>query len=332
MVKMIRKSLLTIIASATVSSAVWATDMVNFQTSGGVDFAAFGYGGMRGAGTGTINVAGVSGTVSQAILYWHGPTNDTVDPNVNAIVNFAGTSVTGTHIGESNQNCWSFSNTHGYRADVTGLVSGNGAYSLSNFTKGAADINGVSLFLIYDDANPANNTDLVIFDGNDSNQTFAGELDGWNATLSGLNYSSGTANMLMVVADGQAFSDHGVDLNGTMIFPSNTINFAGNTVPNGPSAATTSGGLWDHKNVNVTSLLSPGPNTLTLTTDGTGVDCHSLVSLAFTFPAGTVVPVTPTQIPTLNQWGLITLASLLALFSWLGIGKNTNIIRTWFKF
>jgi hypothetical protein len=63
----------------------------------------------------------------------------------------------------SDSNCWSnFTNSRAYRADVTSLVGGNGAYALSNFVKGSypnptADINGVSLLLFYDDGNAANN-------------------------------------------------------------------------------------------------------------------------------------------------------------------------------
>lgn len=313
----LNKLVLAMSATVLMTSQAMATDMVRYQTSGNVDFAAFGYGGMRGLGTGSVGVSGVTGTVTQALLYWHGPTNST-DANVNAGVTFAGQAVTGTHLGESNGNCWGFDNSRSYRADVTSLVSGNGDYSLADFKKGDADINGVTLMILFDDGNPDNNVDLVIFDGNDSNKPFAGELDGWNANLSGINYTSGTAGMLMVVADGQTFTDHGVDINGTAIFPPNSPNFQGDSVPNGPSASSTNGGLWDHENVDVTSLLSPGPNTLNLTTTSTSSDCTGLVGLAFNFPVGAVLPPPPPPppgpplqpakpVPVMGVWGLLLL-------------------------
>ena len=98
------------------------------------DVGEFGYGGMRGIGSGSIDVSGISGPVFHAFLYWHGPTNST-DPNANASVNFNGTPVTGTNIGTTSDNNWGFLNSQAYRADVTGLVTGDGTYSLSNFTK-----------------------------------------------------------------------------------------------------------------------------------------------------------------------------------------------------
>jgi hypothetical protein len=84
--------------------------LTDTSASGDVDFnntdvAYFGFGGMRGNGTGSIDVTGVTGTVTKALPYWNGPTNSS-DPTANANVTFNGTPVTGTNIGFSGDNCW----------------------------------------------------------------------------------------------------------------------------------------------------------------------------------------------------------------------------------
>ncbi|MEA2662709.1 MAG: hypothetical protein QOH08_2281, partial [Chloroflexota bacterium] len=63
--------------------AAEANTMTVFNT----DFVSAGFGGMRGNGVGTITLAGVSGTITKALLYWHGPTNN-ANPAVNAQVTF----------------------------------------------------------------------------------------------------------------------------------------------------------------------------------------------------------------------------------------------------
>ncbi len=266
-----------------------ANPVTNYTTVYNTDVAYAGLGGMRGTdGSGTITLSGVSGTVTKALLYWHGPTNET-DPNSNAAVSFAGSPVTGTNIGTSSSNCWDFSNSQAYRADVTSLVHGNGAFPLANFTKTGVDINGVELIVFYDDGNSANNRDVVLFNGNDSNVAFAGppaDPAGWDVTLDGINYTAGAASLDMVVADGQAYPDGAVVLNSTTLAPTGEI-FDGNTVPNASasSASNSEGGLWDFKSFPITSELTAGPNTLHLTS-AYDDDCLSLIVAAVNLPAG----------------------------------------------
>ncbi len=319
-----------LVATAFAASAS-ATNLVNFATVTSTDFAMFGYGGMRATGqatdgTGTITVSGLSGTVTRAILVWHGPTNST-NVGVNAAVTFNGTQVFGTDAGISSSNCWgppdgNFTASRAYRADVTGLVTGNGAYPLANFVKGSfpdptADINGVSLLVFFDDGNAGNNRDIVVFLGNDSNQPNPYDGAGWNATLGGVNYSGGAATLRLIISDGQNFADtENVSLNATVIYPSGQ-NFDGITVPNGPAAfdPAINGGLWDHKATNIAPLLTPGLNTMVLSTSGDTDDCLSLVSTIFDLPPGSA-PAPAARavepIPTLSQWGLALLALLTA--------------------
>jgi hypothetical protein len=305
------------LVSVTLAMSVHANLLQNFTTVPSTNFAMFGYGGMRGIGTGTITVSGVSGTVTRAMLVWHGPTNST-SATANAVVTFNGTSVTGTNIGFSSDNCWGFTNSQAYEAEVTPLVSGNGTYSLANFLKtpSVADINGVSL-LVFFTGNPANNRDIVVFLGNDSNQPNTYDPAGWQATLNGINYSSGPATLRLIVSDGQTFSDNGLAINATTILPPGN-NWQGNTVPNGPSAAQTSGGLWDHTSYDVTSFLQPGPNNLALTSVGSSSDCLSLISTIFDLPAGSApgspAPAAPINVPTLSGWVIGLLALLTGAF------------------
>jgi hypothetical protein len=146
-----------------------------------------------------------------------------------------------------------------------------------------------------------------VFDGNDSNQPNAFDDPGWNATLAGINYSSGTAEMLLVVSDGQTFSDNGVEINATVLFGPG-LNFQGDTLPN--QGGCPSGCLWDHRTEDVTSFLTPGPNTLTLTDSGSGSDCLSLIAAVFILPAGAIEPV-EVAIPTIGRVGVVVMTVLL---------------------
>ena len=269
------------------------------------DVAEFGTGGMRGGGTGTINVSGVTAPVLHALLFWHGPTNSS-NPAANASVTFAGTPVTGTNIGVDSDNCWGFVNSQAYRADVTGLVTGNASYALSDFTKPgppAVDINGVSLVVFYDDGNSSNDRNAVAWNGNDSN-VFDSE---WDETIPGVPYpGSGSASLDLIVGDGQSFADGKVDVNGTTIAGPGAV-FQGLVGPNysgNPSGAT--GSLWDMNTFDITSLLDPGSNTLNITSPAS-VDCLSLVVAMANVPAAgpiilaapkTAAASAPTRTPT----------------------------------
>jgi hypothetical protein len=265
--------------SGPTTSGTLAISPTGFSVSN-TDVAEFGTGGMRGGGgTGTINVSGVTAPVLHALLFWHGPTNSS-NPAANASVTFAGAPITGTNIGVDSPNCWSFVNSQSYRADVTGLVTGSGSYTLSGFTKPgppAVDINGVSLLVFYDDGNSSNDRNVVAWNGNDSNQS-----DGaWNETIPGVPYpGSGSASLDLIVGDGQSYNDGKVDVNGTTIANAGPV-FQGLVGPNysgNPSGVT--GSLWDMNSYVITSLLTQGSNNLHITsplaTPGPA-DCLSLV-------------------------------------------------------
>ena len=181
-------------------SEVWANDVSLFEIQRDTNWTTAGFGGMRGVGTGTLTLAGIDGPVTQALLYWAGPTNSNV-PTANANVAFSGTPVVGHNIGFTADNNWGFQNSQAYRADVTSLVSGNGSYSLSAFTKPDAEINGASLVVFFNGTAPKR--DVALFNGNDSNQINPHDSSGWTTTLAGINYTSGSASLVLNVSDGQ---------------------------------------------------------------------------------------------------------------------------------
>jgi hypothetical protein len=252
------------------------------------DVASFGFGGMRGNGTGSITVSGVAGQVERALLYWNGPTNSS-SPTANAAVTFAGTPVTGTNIGFSSDNCWGFANSQSYRADVTSLVSGNGEYSLADFVKPPdVEINGAGLVVFFDDGDTANDRSVVFFDGNDSNVANQFDANGWNVTLTGVDYPGGSASLDFIVSDGQAFPDGALVVNGETFVPAGAI-FEGDSVPGGPGVF--DGNLWDVESFGgLSGFLTPGPNTLTLTSALLS-DCLSAVYVAANVPAAAPPPI-----------------------------------------
>ena len=273
-----------------------------FNTFYDTDWTSVGIGGMRGVGNETLTLSGVSGTVTGAYLFWHGPTNST-DPDANATVGFEGTSVTGTNIGISQDNNWGFANSQAYRANVTSLVSGDASFSLTDFIKaGGIDVNGASLYVTYDDGDSTNNRDLVLFNGNDSNISSQFDPTGWNVALNGIDYTSGNAGIRLTVSDGQDFgNDEGIFLNGSP-FVSPGANWQGDLGVN----IVGNGSLWDEKTFDLTSFLSPGINNINLRTFDPLTDALSLIVAGIDLPAGAAPPPPDfTPVPEPSTYGLM---------------------------
>jgi hypothetical protein len=272
-----------------VAGTAQASQLQHFKTFSNVDFRAFGLGGMRNLGSGPLNVTGLSGTVKKAYLYWHGPTNSSTNPNINANVMLNGIPIVGTNIGFSGDNNWLATNSQAYRADVTTIVApiGNGSYSLSGFAAGPLPQNpnnttGVSLVVIYDNGNASDNRDIVIYQGNDSNCT-ANDCPSqpqydppgsWTAQVSGFQYVAGTVSLQFHVADGQLYDENSLKVNGFTIAPPPSV-FDGLSVPSAggplpecnviPPDPDCFGSLWDIKTWDITSYLSPGAVSLSVT-------------------------------------------------------------------
>lgn len=267
--------------------------------------------GMRDVGAGNITVSGVTGPVTNALLFWHGPTNST-SPTANANVMVAGTPVTGTNIGFSQDNFWGDLNSQAYKADVTPLITGNGSYALSNFQNASAQINGAGLFTFYDSGLSTGKRDAVIFDGNDSNFASAYDPAGWNFTLSGINYSGGPVNLTLLVSDGQNFGpndDGTLRVNGTAIATGGIFQGSG---PKAPGAGVSNGSLIDLETFDITSLLTMGSNSLNVTLDPGFEDALSAVVAIIDLPAGAAPVTTPVPEPT----SILLLVSAAGLIGW----------------
>ncbi|WP_152415222.1 PEP-CTERM sorting domain-containing protein [Caenispirillum salinarum] len=280
-----------------------------FETQFDTDWTTAGVGGLRGTGTGDITISGISGSITQAYLYWHGPTNST-DPNFNANVLLNGTAVTGENIGFSDDNFWGQANSQAYRADVTDIVTNDGVYNISGLP--AEHANGASIFAFFDDGDDTNNRDVVMFDGNDANFENPYDPVGWDVTLAGINYSGGTAELVFTVSDGQTFTDASLNVNGVSIAGPGDV-FQGDTVPQNPDTTVGNGALWDIRSFDVTGMLSPGSNTFSIT-HGTVSDALSLINIAVDLPAGAAPPVDSIVVPA--PPALALLGSGLFVIGW----------------
>lgn len=281
------------LAAALMAGSANANIISLFETQRNTDFVSAGVGGLRGTGTGTISLSGVSGTVNRVYLYWHGPTNST-DPLFNATITFNGTTITGENIGFSDDNFWGQANSQAYRADVTALVAGDGAYTIAGLS--ANNSNGASLLAFFDDGDATNNRDIVLFDGNDANFPNTFDPNGWNIALNNIAYSGGTAGLQLHVSDGQNFGpndDGTLTINGSA-FASGGL-FQGNSTPATPGTSVANGSLWDISNFDLTALFTLGINNLTVSLNALN-DALSAIVAAVNLPAGAAPP-DPDPIP-----------------------------------
>jgi len=288
-----------------VATTASAAAITNFTTVFGTDFTTAGTGGLRD-GTGTLTVGGVTGPVERSYLYWHGPTNS-ADANALANIGVNGNPLAGTNIGFSDDNFWGFRNSQAYRADATSLINGNGAYTLTGFNVPPITTgNGAGAAVFFNDGNAANNRDVVIFNGNDSN--FASDFDaaGWDFTLSGINYTGGQVFLRMFVSDGQNF---GANDDGTLRINGNALDvgglFQGDTLPG--ESPTGNGNLFDIVSFDISSFLVIGNNSLRVTLDAGFSDALSAVAAFIDLPAGAAPPI---RMPEPAPVALLALALL----------------------
>ncbi len=240
----------------------------------------------RSTDTVVMSLSGVgTSTVLKAFLYYHGVANGVAENAALSLLH--GETVTAEHIGSSDTNCWSGTQSDAYRADVTGIVDmfGDDDYqffsqaSLSDFLG-----NGVSLVVIFTDNDSSNNKDIIIYDGNDSNIQNTYDADGWNIFLSNIECPAVcSAALEMHVGDGQVFVDDAILVNSIELIPSGPI-FDGDVLP--PLPYHQNGNLWDIRSFDITSYLTPSTvNSLSIVS-GVFSDCLSMVVAIITLPAG----------------------------------------------
>lgn len=300
------------------------TDYVNVGVNG------IGAAAVNGGGVGTIELSGVSGSVTLALLYWEGididyAPDDFIDGDADydeAEIQFDGVPVSGTQLyAHGANNNWPFTapgdpppppSAGLYRADVTALVQagGNRSYLLQGLADGGGhSANGVSLVVYFDDGDPANDFHVVHYEGMQSN-----EGDAWQFVFD-IDYAGGAVEAIFHVADGQASLGDGIlQLNVTPGVPGsnpdyNTIRFtpthydgllmwAGESVP-GMAFPRAGNGLrlWDIRRLPLTGGFGPpGVYSVATVLNATG-DALSLLIAQVVTPADadeTNVMLTPT--------------------------------------
>lgn len=271
------------------------TPISHTRTESNVDWTSAGVSGV-GGGAGTINLAGVTGTVTRAFLYWHGIDNSgpgAVYDNANVTIN--GNAVIGTSLGDAPTNCWGLGSSRTYRADVTPYVSGNGAYLIAGLSAPGHNANGASLVVIFNDGNPANNRDLVFFEGNDSNipAGFPGETNGWHATLAPITFSSGATFAQVHLADGQGPGDNTLTFSSdaAVVVPDTASRYDGNSLPSAGTSRSAIGDLWDIHTFDISGVFtSAGMKTLQIDGQEPADDCLGLALLLLDLEPGTAPP------------------------------------------
>jgi len=258
------------------------------------DMVVAGVGGLSQADEGgTITLGGIgSGVITSAWLYWAGYAES---PDSTALQNvvFNGTSISGTPVGFESTSCQAAGyRSDAYRADVTNLVTGDGAYTVGGLRSEILNRfpYGASVIVFFNDGDTTNDRDVYVYEGLDSTSASSSNGPGWNANLSGNTYPGGAATLTLHVADGEdaAGTD---DEDGT--FALNGTTFASGEVFQGDSVPVASGataGEWDIESFSIESALTLGPTAAALTQTG-GTDCLELVVATVSVVADNEAPV-----------------------------------------
>lgn len=233
---------------------------------------------LRNRGSATIMVSGIppGAEVEAAFLYWATLAN-VAQPNY-AQGRVGGTAIVGQLLDSGAAPCWPEVETgFSYRADVSSLITGNGAQTLTGFASGATSgvdpwasdlvlplAEGASLVVVFGhSAYPM--TRIVIADG----YQMVGSGAKAAATLPfGVTASDpvGAVTTTFIGADGQSSAEPSSTVNGVAI----TQAAWDGTDP--PAARFTQGNLWDTMTASVGSLVAPGDSSATFTVSG-GPDC-----------------------------------------------------------
>ena len=278
-----------------IGSIALADPVIHTITENNVDFTSAGIAGVGAPGSGTVTLAGISGAVQTARLYWHGVGS----PYASSNVSINGNPVVGTPIGTASTNCWPGANSVAYQADVTAYVAADGAYIITGMTSGGAgnNANGASIVVTFDDGDSNNDRDLAFFEGNDSNifdAGFPGDVAGWHAVLTPIEYDGvGSVGIELHAADGQPAVESLLTLstvNGAVPIPDDATLWDGISTPtegNGRNGL----GLWDVHSFDITAAFGAVAGAVDLNLDGMDAqagDCLGLVLALVDLPAGSL--------------------------------------------
>lgn len=152
-----------------------------------------------GPSEGVIELSGVprGAAVVRAFLYW--VTIGAVD----ARARLNNRSVDGRRVGITNDTCWGIGPNRVYRANVTGLVRGNGSYRVSGVANtGVGDGQGAALVVVFGKLGAGNAARVIVNNGALSVRDFGASMTETFSGLSGKVPQS--AELHLGVADGQS--------------------------------------------------------------------------------------------------------------------------------
>jgi hypothetical protein len=261
---------------------------VSTLQGGGVISQGVGLSGRKGPpkASGTIAIAGfpANSTVHEARLYW------TILGGTDTTATLNGATVTGTAIGTSADTCWGASGNTTYRADVTGLVTGNGNYVVAGLPSAnmGPDTQGASLVVLHRNDAASFKTKITVLDG-----ALTGSIPGApvGGTFTGFTVPANRTSAFFhfIVGDGQSTSDGALVFNGTTL---------GTNI-----VAAVDGNYWDDFTFNVASSAPPGLTSAPFSVT-TLEDCLVLAAATFDYsfpspadPDGDGIPSTMDNCP-----------------------------------
>ena len=190
-------------------------------------------------------------------------------------------------------------------SDVTGLVSGNGSYHIGVQASADGDnTEGATMVVFFDDGNPANDRDVVLFEGNDNDiaESFPGDDDGWHAVLPGVNMpAAGTAGLQLHVANGGTDPNNPEPGDGpiTVTGPGGTVNIEdqagrwdGSTLPDAGHHYQGTSDSMDIESFDITGATAMGTNTINID-HSVDRNCLTLVATLIDVPVGAAPPPPP---------------------------------------
>lgn len=218
-----------------------------YSISGDVTTAGVG---LRGVGTGDITLADIpaGAIVLRAFLYWAtlGSANTYTSPTLE------GQPVNGDLIGTSGDTCWGVQNNFVYRAEVTDIVTGNGAYTIAGLPANLLagnDSQGASLVVVYGLSGAPQRTVII----NDGAVSLNYARTSYTDSLAGFNPDGPVtdAHVTYIIGDGQAQWEAG------------NITFNETPIASGVFAGV-DGNYWGTHTFDVTGLVAAPPASTTI--------------------------------------------------------------------
>jgi hypothetical protein len=248
---------------------------------GGVQSVGAGFAGRRQNGsrvpvserTLVVDAVPPGATIRHAWLFWntYGIEDDAVT--------LAGTPVQGTKIGTAPDTCWPINaNNHTYRADVRGIVDGNGSFVVTGLPSASIpldatepDSQGVSLVVVWQDPAGATDATVIISEGAAYDLKGVSEVQ-QDFAISTVPATPTSARLHLIVGDGQS------------VYPDGQVRANGSLIPEPPSGhfRSNEGTYWDDHVLDVAPYMAAG-DTRFAWRHSADIDCMVFVATIFQY-------------------------------------------------